>query len=241
MEEKLMKTCTKCKIEKPLNEFHNKKSSKDGKNSRCKKCRNESNREYSKFNSNKIKKKREENKEYYSEYSKRYYENNKEKIKKKSKKWQSENKEHRKEYLRKYSEENRESLREKKRDYVNKDKDRWREYYRERKARKMKEDPLFNLEVSLRKRTHVAFKRTEWVKGSSNESMLGCTFEEAKEHIESKFTEGMSWDNHTVDGWHIDHIVPLCSATTQEELEELCHYTNLQPLWAFDNLSKGGR
>jgi len=49
----------------------------------------------------------------------------------------------------------------------------------------------------------------------------------------------MSWDNY--GEWHIDHIIPLCSATTVEELEKLCHYTNLQPLWAEENLFKGGK
>ena len=60
-------------------------------------------------------------------------------------------------------------------------------------------------------------------------------------HLESKFTDGMSWDNHTTHGWHIDHIIPLSSAKTLEEVEKLCHFSNLQPLWAIDNLLKGGR
>lgn len=48
----------------------------------------------------------------------------------------------------------------------------------------------------------------------------------------------MTWDNY--GDWHVDHVVPLCSADTEEKLYELCHYTNLQPLWAADNISKGG-
>jgi hypothetical protein len=51
----------------------------------------------------------------------------------------------------------------------------------------------------------------------------------------------MNWDNYSFRGWHIDHIIPLTSAKNEEELIKLCHYTNLQPLWAKDNLSKGGR
>ena len=54
-----------------------------------------------------------------------------------------------------------------------------------------------------------------------------------------KFTTGMSWENR--NEWHIDHKIPLSSAKTEEEIYELCHYTNLQPLWAFDNLSKGNK
>ena len=51
----------------------------------------------------------------------------------------------------------------------------------------------------------------------------------------------MCWDNYGKFGWHIDHIIPLSSASSEEEIFKLCHYTNLQPLWAFDNLSKGNK
>lgn len=63
---------------------------------------------------------------------------------------------------------------------------------------------------------------------------VGCTKDEFKAHIESQFVEGMTWDNWTVDGWHIDHIIPLAKGGTN-------HYTNLQPLWAKDNLSKSDK
>ena len=58
-------------------------------------------------------------------------------------------------------------------------------------------------------------------------------------HIESQFEPWMTWDNH--GEWHIDHIIPLASATTKEEIKKLCHYTNLQPLLAEENLSKGDK
>ena len=60
-----------------------------------------------------------------------------------------------------------------------------------------------------------------------------------KEHLESQFIDGMGWDNRVE--WHIDHIIPLSSAKTEDELYRLCHYTNLQPLWAEDNLKKGNK
>ena len=66
---------------------------------------------------------------------------------------------------------------------------------------------------------------------------IGCSPEELKAHLESLFTEGMTWENYGKDGWHVDHIRPICSFTA-EEWEQVNHYTNLRPLWAEDNLAK---
>lgn len=72
---------------------------------------------------------------------------------------------------------------------------------------------------------------------------LGCSIANLKLYLESKFTEGMSWDNYGRSGWHIDHIVPLShyDLTDREQLLKACHFTNLQPLWAKDNYRKGAR
>jgi hypothetical protein len=69
--------------------------------------------------------------------------------------------------------------------------------------------------------------------------IVGCSSELLKAHLEQKFIKGMSWENQ--GEWHIDHIIPLSSAKSEEEVYKLCHYTNLQPLWAQDNLSKGSK
>lgn len=72
---------------------------------------------------------------------------------------------------------------------------------------------------------------------------LGCSIAELKAYLESKFQSGMSWDNYGRNGWHIDHIIPLAAfdLTNKDDLLKACHYTNLQPLWATDNLKKGDR
>lgn len=96
--------------------------------------------------------------------------------------------------------------------------------------------PTIKLSINLRSRLSKALKRQQ--KTCSAVRDLGCSLEELKSHLESKFTSGMSWNNYG-SGWHIDHIRPLALAVSEEEVLKLCHYSNLQPLWAKDNLSKG--
>lgn len=112
-----------------------------------------------------------------------------------------------------------------------------RDYYNNR----LENDLLFKLKCSLRTRLGNAIKNNQ--KTGSAVSDLGCSIEELKKHLESKFKPGMSWNNWSKDGWHIDHIKPLNSfdLTDPIQLKEACKYTNLQPLWAFENLSKGDK
>jgi hypothetical protein len=73
--------------------------------------------------------------------------------------------------------------------------------------------------------------------------LLGCSVEELKKYLEIKFKEGMSWNNYGLRGWHIDHIIP-CSKfdlIKEEEQKKCFHFSNLQPLWWNENLSKGNR
>lgn len=100
-------------------------------------------------------------------------------------------------------------------------------------------DPLHKLKCTVRGRLS-SFLRSRGLKKKYKMSeYLGCTPQELKLHLQKQFKEGMTWDNH--GEWHIDHIVPLSSTNVEEELYKLCHYTNLQPLWASENISKGNR
>ena len=78
-------------------------------------------------------------------------------------------------------------------------------------------------------------------KNNSSLKLIGITPIELKEHLEKQFTQDMSWDNYGFYGWHIDHIIPLSSAKTEEDIYKLCHYSNLQPLWAEDNFKKSNK
>jgi hypothetical protein len=108
-----------------------------------------------------------------------------------------------------------------------------RVYMRRRRAI----DPMFKLVGNLRTRTSAFFR----LDGKSRRTMelLGCSKEALVQHLVFQFQPGMTIQNY--GKWHIDHIIPLVSAKTKEEAEALCHYTNLQPLWALDNLRKGDR
>ena len=68
---------------------------------------------------------------------------------------------------------------------------------------------------------------------------VGCEPKMLIKYIEEQFNNGLSWENY--GEWHIDHIIPLSSAQTEEELYKLCHFTNLQPMWALDNIKKGSK
>jgi hypothetical protein len=90
---------------------------------------------------------------------------------------------------------------------------------------------------NLRSRIVQFVKSKKIHKDNKTLDLVGCSTEFLKEHLQSQFKNGMSWDNY--GSWHIDHIIPLSSAKTTEEFNKLCHYSNLQPLWASENLSKG--
>ena len=105
---------------------------------------------------------------------------------------------------------------------------------------KYKTDINYRLRKLLRGRIHGALKLKNTKKLASTFELIGCSVSELKSHLESKFKDGMTWNNHSLFGWHIDHIKPCSSfdLTKEKQQKECFHYTNLQPLWAIDNLSK---
>lgn len=118
--------------------------------------------------------------------------------------------------------------------------DRLRQPHRsQRKRERMERDPVFRLACHLRARLANAV-RGRW-KGSSAVRDLGCSLDEFVRYIQARFAPGMSWENY--GAWHLDHIQPLASfdLTDRTQCAAACHYSNLQPLWAADNVRKGAR
>ena len=120
------------------------------------------------------------------------------------------------------------------------------EYYRRqdadlKKKKRSQGDSKFNFIEDLRTLVRQSIKNKNYTKKSKTFEILGIDCDGFLSHIESQFVEGMSWDNHGLYGWHVDHIIPVSSASNEEEIIKLNHYTNLRPLWAKENLQKGNK
>jgi len=182
-------------------------------------------------------------KEEIKEHKKEYREALKEEIKEYQKEYRKAHKEEAKEYKKEYQKEHKEEIKEHKKEYraVHK------EEIKEHKKYKFKTDINYRISCNLRTRLIKALKYNQQCGSAVRD--LGCSINELKQRFESRFYphpitgEQMTWDNY--GSWHIDHIVPLSkfnfSDPTNGHFYFACHYTNLQPLWAKDNLSKGSR
>ena len=102
-------------------------------------------------------------------------------------------------------------------------------------------DVNYKLRRTLPARIKAAIKHAKSEKCASSIKLLGCSIDQVRKHLEAQFENGMTWDNH--GEWHIDHIKPCVAfdLTDPEQQRDCFHYTNLQPLWAQDNLQKAGR
>lgn len=110
---------------------------------------------------------------------------------------------------------------------------------------KIKNNPSFKIRVRLSDRIGAAIRNCNPNSQKIHQTitLTGCSIDFLRKYLESLWTEGMSWDNYGLDGWHIDHIIPCCAfdLTTEENQRKCFHYTNLQPLWWYDNLAKSSK
>jgi hypothetical protein len=187
------------------------------------------------------------NKEKLLEQRKEYYLNNKEKIKERKKEHYLNNKEkilaQQKEYqlnnkgkIKEYQLKNKEKIKERKKKYHLNNKEKTNN----RKKNRYRTDPNFRIVQCLRARLTIAIKGTS--KSKATLTLLGCTIEQLWVHLEKQFQPWMTRANHGL--WHMDHIRPCASfddLTDPKQQAECFHYTNLQPLWAHQNISKGAK
>jgi hypothetical protein len=213
------KTCSRCKEIKDFSCFSPSKNGKNGYNSRCKSCFKETHQQYDKkyYNNNK-------------DLRKEYIDKNKVLIKEKRKEYNLKNKETISKYIKEYRKE------------YNKDKNLINKQYNEFMKKKRSINDLFKLKCNVRTLIRNGLNKKGFKKQSKTENILGCSFEEFKQHIESQFEPWMNWENMggrsiTLPNisWDIDHIIPLKIAKSEEEVIKLNHYTNLRPLCSYEN------
>jgi hypothetical protein len=211
-----MKVCKKCQIEKEETDFYKG-------DAKCKSCKIDYQKKHTELNKEKIREYKKnyasKNSEKIKSESKQYYENNKDLIKERVSNNYHKDPEKKLEYQRKYAKDNKEKISEYKRIY-------------QRKRRT--EDTIFKLKHSISRMIRNSLKNNGFIKYKRSNEILGCSIEELRIILESKFDESMTWENYGII-WDIDHIVPLSTAKTEEDVIRLNHYTNLQPLDRYIN------
>lgn len=218
-----MKTCNICRLEKQFEEFYSNKRSSDGLRHTCKTCEIERAKKWQNENKDRRDEINKEFREKNKEYFKNYYQNltpekKEENYKKYYKKDDPKEKERRKKY-----------------------KESYRYRYNKLRVERMKENPILKLKQNFRNFIHNSFRKKGLEKKVRSQSILGCSFEDFKKYLESKFEPWMTWENYGLYngelnyGWDIDHITPISSAINEEDIIKLNNYQNLQPLCSFTN------
>lgn len=179
---------------------------------------------------------------------KKYREANKERIKKLrdankiaakkySAQWREINKEYKAKLDKEYKTKNAKKIKLQNKLYIQNNKAKYNAY----RSNRRKTDPLFRLTLNSRNIIRKVLINNNFKKNNRTHHILGCSYDELKQHIEKQFESWMNWDNYGKYngklnyGWDIDHIIPLSSAKTEDEIITLCHYTNLQPLCSYTN------
>lgn len=226
-----MKKCSTCGIEKAESEFNKKAASKDGLQPKCRECHRADSRaiyhrapEKYRANNREFHKR---NPEYKSEYNRRYRALNIEDLKERDRVYREANIEARRANSRRWHR-------------ANAGTDTYRKYRREYMSDRMK-NPRHRLDATMAVRIGESLRGMK--AGRSWESLVGYTVDDLMAHLESLFLDGMSWENRSE--WHIDHIIPKSwfdyDSPDCDEFRACWALSNLQPLWAVENMSKGNR
>jgi hypothetical protein len=222
-----MKQCTKCKEIKSLDSFGIHHLTKDKLQTNCKICITNNRKEWKKNNPDKDKQIYLNKQSYYNQKSKDRYLLNREKILNKRKEYYQNNKEKIQNYYNQWVENNKEKI---------------KTYQQNRKNN----NPIIRLSSIMRSTISTGIRKYNGEKRKKALDIIGLkSWEEFKIYVESKWEVEMSWENYGVGKnnttWHLDHIIPLHSATSVDDVLKLNHYTNLTPMWGSDNIRKGSK
>lgn len=239
------KVCTSCQEEFPATSkyFHKKITGQYGVVAKCKQCMQIYNVEaYAKHRHKRVEAKRI----YREKYHDRVLKSSKKSYKKHRKKRLLEKKIELQLYPEKMKQRRKQQYikhREKRllavKEYAQNNKDKIQKYRAEYTINRYHNDPAFRIKMTLSRRMRGLIKKN----GTRTIDLIGCSIDDLKKHLESKFRDGMNWGNYGRHGWHIDHIKPCASFDlTKKKQQKICfHYTNLQPLWEADNIRKGDK
>lgn len=183
-------------------------------------------------------------KEEQKEYNRQYREKNREQILLKKQEYKNARRKELAEKQKEYYKNNKEKSSATKKQWYLKNKERLIEKQNEKNRIKYQNDVLYRMSKNLKSVINNSLTKCGYTRKTKTELILGCTYQEFKLYLESKFEFWMNWENkgNPKDGilelnktWDIDHIIPLSSATCEEDIIRLNHYTNLQPLCSYTN------
>ena len=157
------------------------------------------------------------------------------------KKYYRENKTRLLEYGEKYREQNKEKMAEYQRQYEKANKERLRKRRAKYRRERYNSDHSYRIEANIRRRISLALEGK--AKSANTLELIGCSVDELKSHLESLFSEGMTWDNYGKGGWEMDHIKPcsLFNLSLSEDQQACFNYKNIQPLWRKENRKKSAK
>ena len=220
-----MKKCSICNIEKEIEEYKktiiSKKSGEFLRTSFCNDCRKKRYKDS----------KKESDKKYYLNNKEEHYRKNREIIEKDPESY--------KKYMKEYYEKNKDQRKSKAKEY--RDKMSSKEIRNTTNKYRMQNDSLYKLKHNIRGLITSSINRKGFKKNTKTFNILGCSFEEFKNYLESKFEPWMNWNNYGIYngelnyGWDIDHIIPMSSVINEEDVIKLNNYINLQPLCSYVN------
>ena len=172
---------------------------------------------------------------------KEYSENNKEKILKRAKEYRDTHKEKIASYKKEYYKINKENISKYKKEYASKNRDKLNNYHKEYQSKRLHNDDLHKFKQQVRHLIYLSFRRYSSKKTLKSEEIIGCNFNELRIYLLQTFKNNYGYDYDGVESVHIDHIKPLITAKSKEDIIKLCHYTNLQLLKSTDNLKKSAK
>ena len=176
---------------------------------------------------------RQAHKDEFRERDRQYAETHKEQIAKRYKEWAKANAERLAEYNKQYRTANAEAISEQRKDYAKKNRKKITKYYLNKRAT----DPLFKVSTQVRGLIRASLLKRGYSKDTNTYDIIGCDYETLWQHLKQSWLDnyGQEWNG---EPYHIDHIIPLATAKTEQEVKDLCYYKNLQLLKPRDNLVK---